>query len=69
MFTHSNYGITGCAGDSSSRTVDSNKDCQKGLHAQYFKTLGGLYVYLYKNLNSYVDYMSELYINFLLRLL
>ncbi len=69
MLTNANYGITGCAGDYSSRTVDSNKDLQKDLHAQYSKSLGGLYVSLYKNLNSCVDFISELYINFLLRLL
>jgi hypothetical protein len=69
MFTYANYGITGCAVDSSSHTVDSNKDRQKDLHTQYFKSLGGLYVSLYKNLNSCVDYMSKLYIDFLLGLL
>jgi hypothetical protein len=59
LFTHANYGITGCSGDSTSREADANKDLQKDLHAQYFKALGGLYVSLYKNLNQYVDYMVE----------
>jgi hypothetical protein len=34
MFAQAKQGITGCAGDSSSHTVDSNKDRQKDLHAQ-----------------------------------
>jgi hypothetical protein len=59
LFTHANYGITGCSEDSSSLTMDSDRDLQKNLHAQYFKSLGGLYVSLYKNLNSYVEYMAE----------
>jgi hypothetical protein len=59
LFTHANYGITGCAGDSSSREVDSNKDLQKDLHAQYFKSLGGFYISLFKTLNTYLDSMTE----------
>lgn len=59
LFTHANYGITGCSGDSTSREADANKGLQKDLHAQYFKALGGLYVSLYKNLNQYVEYMVE----------
>ncbi len=53
------YGVVGCLGDSSRASADSNKEFQKELHAQYFSTVGGIYLTMYDNLNNYVSYISE----------
>ena len=59
LFTTANYGVMGCEGDYQSRESDPSKQFQKDLHSNYFKSLGGLYISLYGNLNNYVDFISE----------
>jgi hypothetical protein len=57
LFTTASYGVSGCEGDLHS--ADKSRDFQKDLHSRYFRSLGGLYISLYANLNNYVEYISE----------
>jgi hypothetical protein len=58
-FTTQNYGILGCQSDSSRLVDEKNRIFQKDLHTQYFLSIGNLYVSMYKNLDLYVNYITE----------